>query len=576
MRSDNSVADQQPMWSVLRGAKRALFGIGALSAAINFLVLGGSIYMMLVYDRVLPSHSVVTLVGLLVLVLAVYAIQAGFEILRANMLGDIAADFSSSLRPRLSRLTHKMAIERPALAASSSPLRDLDQVQGFIAGPGPAALIDLPWIVFFLFVLSLLHVWLGVTALAGALVLVALTWATDKVNRTAVRRLTALGIRRNRVSESHRIHAEVIAALGMRDRMIKSEAKSADEFTSSQRELNELNTRFAVITRTSRMVLQSLILTVGALLVLEGKATGGVIFASAILSGRALAPVDQALAQWRGFVAARASWARLDLLLANSPEEPVRVALPPPAKSLRLEKVEVSPPGIDRLTVEGVSFQLSTGSVLGIIGVSAAGKSSLVRAIVGAWPIKSGEVRIDGAAKDQWDADELGRYIGYLPQAVEMFDGTVAYNIARCDHSASSEAVIEAAKAAGVHELILALPEGYQFDVGEGGMNLSAGQRQRIGLARALFGNPFLIVLDEPNSNLDVAGEKALLDSLRKQRERGAIVLVVAHRRNVLECATHLLVLDSGKARDFGSRDDVLKRLAAQASEQKRKNTVNA
>ena len=575
MRPEDLSSDQRPMWSILRGAKRALFGIGALSAAINVLVLGGSIYMMLVYDRVLPSHSIVTLVGLLILVLAVYAIQAGFEILRANMLGDIAADFSASLRPRLSRLTHQMAIEKPAVAANNSPLRDLDQVQSFIAGPGPAALIDLPWIVFFLFVLSVLHVWLGVTAFVGALVLVALTWATDKVNRHAVKRLTTLGIRRNRLGETYRMHAEVIAALGMRDRMIKHASSSAAAFTSSQRDLNELNTRFAVITRTSRMVLQSLILTVGALLVLKGEATGGVIFASAILSGRALAPVDQALAQWRSFVAARASWARLDLLLAHSPEDPVRVALPAPANSLRVEKLEVSPPGIERLTVDGVSFELKAGSVLGIIGVSAAGKSSLVRAIVGAWPIKSGEVRIDGAAKEQWDADDLGQHIGYLPQAVEMFDGTVAYNIARCDESASSESVIEAAKAAGVHELILALPDGYQFDVGEGGMNLSAGQRQRIGLARAMFGQPFLIVLDEPNSNLDVAGEKALVDCLRKQRERGAIVLIVAHRHNVLECATHLLVLDSGKVRDFGPRNDVLARLSSQASEQTRKTTVN-
>lgn len=575
MISDKFTVDQRPMWTILRGAKRALFGIGALSAAINVLVLGGSIYMMLVYDRVLPSHSVVTLIGLLILVLAVYAIQAGFEILRANMLGDIAADFSASLRPRVSRLTHRMALEKPTLAANNSPLRDLDQVQSFIAGPGPAALIDLPWIVFFLFVLSLLHVWLGVTALVGALVLVALTWITDKVNRHAVQRLTALGIRRNRNGETYRIHAEVIAALGMRDRMIKNASSSADEFTASQRELNELNSRFAVITRTSRMVLQSLILTVGALLVLDGQATGGVIFASAILSGRALAPVDQALAQWRGFVAARESWARLDMLLAHSPAEPMRVALPPPAHSLRLEKLEVSPPGMERVTVDGVSFNLEAGSVLGIIGASAAGKSSLVRAIVGAWPIKSGEVRIDGAAKDQWDADDLGRHIGYLPQAVEMFEGSVAYNISRCDESASSESVIEAAKAAGVHELILSLPDGYQFDVGEGGMNLSAGQRQRIGLARAMFGNPFLIVLDEPNSNLDVAGEMALLQSLRMQRERGAIVIIVAHRHNVLECTTHLLVLDSGKVRDFGTRDDILARLSRQASEQNRKTSVN-
>jgi len=555
-----------PLAGVLKGAKRAFFGIAALSAGINVLVLGGSIYMMLVYDRVLPSQSMATLAGLLTLVLAVYAFQAGFEILRANMLGDVAADLGAALRPRVAQLEHMMAIRKPSDVAANSPVRDLDQIQSFIAGPGPGALIDLPWIVFFLFVLSVLHVWLGVTALVGALVLVGMTWATDKINRTAVQRLTSLGLRRNRIQEHHRMHAEVISALGMRDRRLGLAFRAAGEFAARQRELNELNTRFAVITRTLRMVLQSVILTVGVLLVLEGEATAGVIFASAILSGRALAPVDQAIGQWRGLVGARDSWARLNTLLVREPPEPQRMRLPAPTKELRLEALTVGPPGVARNTAENISFVLKAGAVLGIIGVSAAGKSSLARAIVGAWPTRSGKVRLDGASIDQWDADELGRHVGYLPQSVEMFDGTVAYNIARCDADASADAVIEAARAAGVHELILSLPGGYQFDVGEGGANLSAGQRQRIGLARALFGNPFLIVLDEPNSNLDTAGELGLVESIRRQRERGAIVLVVTHRRSVLSCATDLLVLDAGRVREFGPTDVILQRLANQAS----------
>lgn len=560
--------DVSPMSGALKGAKRAFFGIAALSAGINVLVLGGSIYMMLVYDRVLPSQSMATLAGLLTLVLAVYAFQAGFEILRANMLGDVAADLAAALRPRVAQIEHGMALRKPADVAANSPVRDLDQVQNFIAGPGPAALIDLPWIIFFLFVLSVLHVWLGVTALVGALILVAMTWATDKINRTAVQRLTTLGLRRNRLQEHHRMHAEVISALGMRERRLGLAFRAAGEFAARQRELNELNTRFAVITRTLRMVLQSVILTVGVLLVLAGEATAGVIFASAILSGRALAPVDQAIGQWRGLVGARDSWARLNLLLANAPPEPPRMRLPVPEKELRIEALSAGPPSLPRNTVDNVSFALKAGSVLGIIGVSAAGKSSLVRAIVGAWPTRAGKVRLDGASIDQWDADDLGRHVGYLPQSVEMFDGTVAFNIARCDADASSEAVIEAARAAGVHELILSLPGGYQFDVGEGGANLSAGQRQRIGLSRALFGNPFLIVLDEPNSNLDTAGEAGLVQSIRRLRDRGAIVLVVTHRRSVLDCATDLMVLDAGRVRDFGPTDVVLQRLANPASPQ--------
>lgn len=554
--------EHTPLTRALSGAKRAILGIAALSACINVLVLGGSIYMMLVYDRVLPSQSIATLAGLLVLVLAVYAFQAGFEILRANMLGDVAADLSASLRPRVSYLEHRMSIEDPGEAAANSPLRDLEQIQSFIAGPGPAALIDLPWIVFFLLILSMLHIWLGVTAVVGALILVGMTWMTDKINRNAVRRLTGLALRRNRVQEMQRSHAEVIAALGMRDRLIGAAFKTALEFSSNQRELNELNTRFAVITRTLRMVLQSVILTVGALLVLAGSATGGVIFASAILSGRALAPVDQAIGQWRGFVGARDSWARLDALLMNAPEVPARITLPAPTKDLRVEALTSGPPGVERPTVEDITFQVRAGTVLGIIGASAAGKSSLVRTIVGAWPAKEGKIRFDGAASDQWDADDLGKHMGYLPQSVEMFGGTVAFNIARCDPDASSEDIIAAAEVAGVHDLILALPGGYQFEVGEGGRNLSAGQRQRIGLARAMFGNPFLIVLDEPNSNLDAMGEVALIHSIRRQQQRGAIVLVVAHRRHVLEATTDLMVLDGGKIRDFGPRDQVLQRLA--------------
>lgn len=575
MSSLKSKTGQTPLWRALSGAKRALIGIAALSACINVLVLGGSIYMMLVYDRVLPSHSIATLAGLLVLVLAVYAFQAAFEILRSNMLGDIAADLSASLRPTVAHLEHRMAIERPLDAALNSPLRDLDQVQGFIAGPGPAALIDLPWIAFFLVVLSMLHIWLGVTALIGALVLIAMTWMTDRINRKAVRQLTALGNRRNRMQETQRVHSEVIAALGMRDRLLATALRAAGEFSSRQRELNELNTRFAVITRTSRMVLQSVILTVGALLVLSGSATGGVIFASAIMSGRALAPVDQALAQWRGLVAARDSWGRLDALLSEAPPAQARIQLPAPSRELQLEEITAGPPGSDKVTIEEVSFRLKAGSVLGIIGASAAGKSSLVRTIVGAWPATSGKVRLDGATTDQWDADDLGRSMGYLPQSVEMFGGTVAYNIARCDPGATSESVIEAATMAGVHDLILSLPGGYQCEVGESGTNLSAGQRQRIGLARAMYGNPFLIVLDEPNSNLDAAGEIALVESIRRQQQRGAIVLVVAHRRHVLDAATDLLVMDAGRVREFGPRDLVLQKLASKVTSVQQKAQSN-
>lgn len=548
--------------AMLAGARKPLLGIAALSAVINILVLGGSIYMMLVYDRVLPSHSYPTLVGLLVMVLVAYSSQAGFEILRSNMLGEVAAEIGNRLRPRVAKAAHQHAIDNPVQSATQSPLRDLDQLQNFIAGTGPAALLDLPWILFFLVVLSLLHIWLGVTALVGAVLLVGLTRITDRINGDAVQRLSSLGLRRFRLQESQRIHAELIRALGMRDRSIAIAQEAGVELVSTQRELNEKNVLLSVIGRSTRMVLQSLILTVGALLVLSGEATGGVIFASSVLAGRALAPVDQAIAQWRNLIAARSAWQKLDRFLSEVPEQQERLLLPLPSRRLDVENVTVCPPGTQRPSIAQIAFSLSAGDVLAVIGPSAAGKSSLVRAIVGVWTPVSGRVRLDQAAIDQWDADDIGQALGYLPQSVELFDGTIAYNIARCDASASPESIISAAHAAGVHELILALPGGYQFEVGEGGTNLSAGQRQRVALARALFGNPFLIVLDEPNSNLDAAGEAALVNAITLARTRGAIVIVVAHRKQILDSVSHLLVLQGGRVREFGGRDEVIIRMS--------------
>lgn len=555
-------ASGSPLKAMLAGARKPLLGIAALSAVINILVLGGSIYMMLVYDRVLPSHSYPTLVGLLVLVLIAYSSQAGFEALRSNMLGEVAAEIGNRLRPRVARAAHQHAIDHPVESSTQSPLRDLDQLQNFIAGTGPAALLDLPWIVFFLIVLSLLHIWLGVTALVGALLLVGLTRLTDRINRDAVQQLSSLGLRRFRMQESQRIHAELIRALGMRDRTIAIAQEAGVEFVSTQRELNEKNVLLSVTGRSTRMVLQSLILTVGALLVLSGEATGGVIFASSVLAGRALAPVDQAIAQWRNLIAARSAWHRLDRLLSVTPEQQERLLLPLPSRQLSVENVTVCPPGTQRPSIAQIAFTLSAGDVLAVIGPSAAGKSSLVRTIVGVWTPVSGRVRLDQAAMDQWDADDIGRALGYLPQSVELFDGSIAYNIARCDVSATPESIIAAAQAAGVHEMILALPGGYQFEVGDGGTNLSAGQRQRIALARALFGNPFLIVLDEPNSNLDAAGEAALVNAITLARTRGAIVIVVAHRKQILDSVSHLLVLEGGRVREFGGRDEVIMRMS--------------
>lgn len=555
-----------PLRLALDRSRRGLLGVALVSAAINLLVLGGSIYMMLVYDRVLPSQSIATLAGLFALVTLVYVFHGMFEVMRSHMLSDVAGDLEQALGPTVADIAHRLAIHKPEEARVNSPQRDLDQLRSFIAGPGPGALIDLPWIILFLAVLTMLHIWLGVTALVGAIVLGFLTWLTDRSSRDAVGVIGNLALERHRIGDRQRRHAELIQSLGMRGRMTAIFASASQRLTEAQRQLSERTTLLGGIGKIFRMFLQSVVLTVGALLVLSGEATGGIIFASAILAGRALAPVDQAIGQWRNFTAARTSWARLNMMLAKVPTDEVKLQLPAPSRDLVVEGLTVAPPGSERVAIQDIGFAAKAGQVIGIIGPSAGGKSSLVRGIIGAWPVARGTVRIDGATIDQWDSDRLGQHIGYMPQSVELFSGTVSQNISRFDPQLSSDTIIRAAQAAGVHDLILALPEGYETQVGEDGAHLSAGQRQRIGLARALYGDPFLVVLDEPNSNLDPAGEAALTSAIVGLRQRGAIALVVAHRHTVLQAVTHVLYIQDGKVRDFGPRDEVLAKLARPAA----------
>ena len=327
---------------------------------------------------------------------------------------------------------------------------------------------------------------------------------------------------------------------------------------AKQTAVNEKLLLVSTSSRAMRMFIQSALLTVGAWLVIKGEVSGGVIFASSILAGRALAPIDQAIAQWRNFSLARVSWARLDRTLSKFGQPQARTLLPRPKGQLALSEVKVVPPGKESPTLHDVSFACEAGSIVGVIGASGAGKSTLARALVGAWPLQAGTVRLDGATLDQWDSDDLGQHIGYLPQSVELLEGTVGQNIARFDPAATSEAVVHAAELAGVHSLILHLPDGYETQVGEDGRNLSAGQRQRIGLARALYNAPCFVVLDEPNSNLDPAGEQALGLALVNLRKIGATAVIVTHRPAVLRFATHVLYLADGKVREFGQRDQVL------------------
>lgn len=546
----------------LRGG---LWGVAALSAMINILTISGSLYLMMVYDRVLPSQSLATLFSIFAMIVVAYIFFGLFDVMRSRMLADVASSLDRSLSGRVQLIESRIALERPEAREKISPTRDLDQLRSFLASPGPPALIDLPWILFFLLILTLVHIWLGVVTLVGMIGLAALTWVAERVTSRHVGAVNDAAGKRRLLGDRQWRHAEVISALGMRDRLALQWRRVHHDYLDQNAQMSDTLAAVGGISKVSRMFLQSVVLTVGAILVIDGKATAGVIFASSILSGRAMAPVDGAIANWKNFVAARLAWGRLENLLGQVPEAAAdRTELPPPQRVLSVEQVSLAPPGMQRPVVNGVNFQVEAGNVVGIIGPSASGKSSLVRGVVGVWRPASGNVRLDGASIQQWDSETLGSYVGYLPQSVELFAGTIAENIARFEAGAASDTIIAAAKAAGAHEMIVGLPGGYDYAIGEDGLTLSAGQRQRIALARALYRDPFLVVLDEPNSNLDPEGEAALARAVTGVKQRGGIVLLVAHRREILGVTDLLLVMRGGAAQAFGPRDEILAKLTPQ------------
>lgn len=563
----NSVRNRIPdeLRDIVYRYRSAFVTIGLISALLNVLVLGGSFYTLLVYDSVLPSRSIATLFGLLAMLALVYAFQFAFETMRSRNLSDLAESFDRALSLRVQRLIGDNVLRgTPATGDGLSAMRDLESIRSFLTGPGPSTLIDLPWIVFFIIVLSLFHIWLGVTALIGGALLIALAFLTNRAVSKPTRQVAAIAGYRNAQAASNLRHVETLTALGMRDRMLDRWAAINERYAAEQRTVAGAVATLGGIGRMGRMLLQAVILSVGAWLVIEDRVTGGAIFASSMLAARALAPIDQAIAQWRSLSAARLGWQRLCCLLAAAPPRTVcEVMLPTPRQRLEVRELFILAPGTQRATLQGIDFELEAGDALAIIGPSAAGKSTLARAIVGAWQPTRGSVRLDGASVDQWPTTELGAHIGYLPQEVELFDGTIADNIARFDPDWSSEAVIAAARAAGVHDMIVAMPRGYETLVGHDGANLSMGQRQRIALARALYGDPFLLMLDEANSSLDAEGDAALEAAIAGARARGAIVVTIAHRPSALSAVNKVLFLRNGRMQAFGPRDEVLRHITA-------------
>jgi len=562
-----SNASHDPVSAELRAAARRLAGVAIISGVINLLMLSGSLYMLQVYDRVIPGRSTATLFGLSALVLVAYAFQGYFEAARARMLSRIGTLFDVGLQEPIHRALATLPLQGAKAATAQQPLRDLDQIRGFLSGMGPTAFLDMPWIPIFLIALFVFHPVIGLVAVAGAAAIVAMTLATERGTKESARAANESSAERQVLADATRQNAEVLRALGMTSRFTALWAEANERYLQQNSGVSDTYANLGAVAKVLRYVLQSATLGIGAYLVIIEQASGGIMIASSIMMGRALAPVEVALANWKQLVAARAAIDRLRNTLKMTAQAPApAVALPRPQQSLIVEDLTVTVPGSDRIVVANVSFRLTAGNGMALLGASAAGKSSLVRALAGIWPAAKGVIRLDGAALDNWEADALGRHIGYLPQDVALFDGTVADNIARFDPQAASNTILAAARLAGAHEMILRLPNGYATRIGERGAGLSAGQRQRVGLARAVHGNPFLIVLDEPNANLDRDGELALVRAIEALRRDGCIVITVSHRPDAIAALNIAMVLYEGRMIAFGPREEIFARVAQAAS----------
>jgi len=547
--------------AALASCRGAFVATGLISGMSNVLMLTGAMFMLEVYDRVLPSRSVPTLIGIAILAGGLYMVQGLIDLIRGRLLVRIGSALDEAVSGRVFDTILRLPMKAARASDGLQPLRDLDSVRSFLSGLGPIALFDLPWLPLYIGICYVLHPWLGYTALGGAIILAALTLLTEVLTRRPTKAAASFAAARSELAQAGHRNAEAIVAMGMAGRMVHRWAEANRQYMAGQLGASDVVGGLGAVSKVLRMVLQSAVLGVGAFLVIRQEATAGIIIAGSILAARALAPVDLAIAHWKAFAACRQSWGRLNKLLALLPPEQAPMLLPAPREKLTVEGASGAPPGSSKLILQDVSFKLERGSGLGVIGPTGSGKSSLARLLVGVWHPVRGKVRLDGCTFDQWSSEVLGTHIGYLPQDVELLGGTVAQNIARFEPDADPQAIVAAAKAAGVHDLIIELGEGYETHVGERGETLSAGQAQRIALARALYRDPFLIVLDEPNSNLDAAGDEALTRAILGIRARGGIVVVIAHRPSAIAGVDLVLVLKQGRLQAFGPKGEILSKV---------------
>jgi ATP-binding cassette, subfamily C, bacterial exporter for protease/lipase len=550
-----------PYRKALRELRRTFIQVGLFSAAINILMLTGPIYMLQVYDRVLSSGSVATLQGLFVIVVVLYAFLGVYEFLRARLLSRAGYRMDALLGNKV--FDFWMYLGATQDRSGDNPLRDLDVVRGFLASPAILGIFDVPWIPFFLVIVFFIHPWLGYLTLAGALVVAVAALLNQMVTRNAISRAVGIDSGERSFIEKSRRNAEVVLALGMQRRIVDRWRDTHDRSLAYFQLSGERSEGFSAFSKAFRLLLQSMLLTLGAYLAIKQEVSAGAIIATSIIAGRALAPVDQVIGQWKSIGRTLQAHRSLLATLDRMPAEQRHITLPEPKGNIQVTNLSkyapATAPGAPRQKIlSQLNFFLTPGDGLGVIGNSAAGKSSLAKVLVGAWRPEQGEIRLDGATLDQWHPEDLGRHIGYLPQTLEMLPGTIAENISRFNPQAQDKVIIEAAQIAGVHEMILALPGGYGTQIGTAGQPLSGGQIQRLGLARAIYGIPRLIVLDEPNSNLDGGGDDALSAAILTLRARGCVVVVMAHRPSVIHAVNKVMILHKGTIAHFGNKEEII------------------
>ncbi|NNB58684.1 type I secretion system permease/ATPase [Pseudomonas fragi] len=544
------------MLAALTAYKRAFFNIGLFSAVINLLMLAPALYMLQVYDRVLASGNQMTLLMLTLMILGLFGLMGALEWVRSQVVIRLGTQMDMRLNQRVYDAAFEAQL-RTGSPAAAQALNDLTSLRQFATGNALFAFFDAPWFPVYLFVIFMFSPWLGLLALGGAVLLMLLAWVNQHVSQAPLKAASELSVQATQQASAHLRNAEAIEAMGMLDTLRGRWLAQHTAFLAQQNLASEKTATVSAWSKGVRLALQSLVLGLGALLAVQGEITAGMMIAGSILMGRVLSPIDQLIGVWKQWSSARLAYQRLEALLHSYPARAQRMALPAPRGELAVEQLSASAPGTRRATLANLSFTLPAGQVLGVIGPSGCGKSTLARLLIGVWQPLAGKVRLDGAELSQWDKHQLGPHLGYLPQDIQLFAGTIAQNIARFAE-VDADKVLAAAQLAGVHQLILQLPEGYETRLGEGGAGLSGGQKQRIGLARALYGLPAVIVLDEPNSNLDEAGEQALLQAITQLKQHKRTLILITHKPNVLTLTDQLLILREGQLQAFGPTAKVL------------------